>query len=111
MSKSNKLIDLYLLQRETSPDECYTDAEILHEFMTFFSAGMDTTGHLLTMTVYYLTKNPEILVKLKEEISKVYGENLSEDFTFENLNKLDYMHAVFRETLRFANPAPFIFWR
>ncbi len=35
------------------------DLELLHNFITFVVAGMDTTGHLLTTLVFYLKKHTE----------------------------------------------------
>lgn len=39
-----------------------------------------------------------------DEVSNVFGSS-DETFINENLNKLDYMHAVFKEALRMATPA------
>lgn len=45
-----------------------SDEEIIDEYITFFIAGMDTTGHLISMTIYALWRYPEVLRKVKEEI-------------------------------------------
>lgn len=42
--------------------------QIINEFMTFYVAGMDTTGHLCGMAVWYLTQYPEIKAKVQHEI-------------------------------------------
>jgi len=109
VSQSKNLIDLFLHQRRDSPDECYSDIEMLHEFLTFFIAGMDTTGHLLTMASYYMNQNPEIKQKVIDEMNQeIKGD---EGFTNENLGKLNYMTAVFKESLRLGSPAPMVFYR
>ena len=61
--KGKDLIELFFQQKKDSPNDCYSYQEMLHEFLTFFAAGMDTTGHLLTMASYFLLKHPEYLKK------------------------------------------------
>lgn len=61
--KSTKEDLLYYLKKNNLLDELSLE-EIISEFMTFYVAGMDTTGHLCGMAVYYLTQYPEIKKKL-----------------------------------------------
>lgn len=42
--------------------------EIISEFMTFYVAGMDTTGHLCGMAVWYLTQRADVKKKLQDEL-------------------------------------------
>jgi len=37
--------------------------DLVDEFITFYLAGMDTTGHLIAMIIYYLSVYPDVLVK------------------------------------------------
>lgn len=39
-------------------DPNFNEEEIIDEFITFFSDGVYTTGHFMTMLVYNLAKNP-----------------------------------------------------
>ena len=43
---------------------------------------------MLTFVTYYLLKNPEKLVKLREELDRVVGDD---DVRLEHLNKCEYM--------------------
>ena len=45
-------------QTNENPEDRYTDEDIINEFVTFFIAGMDTTGHLVTMALYCLHRYP-----------------------------------------------------
>lgn len=72
--------------------------------MVLFIAGMDTTAHLLTMTLYNLAKYPHIQEKCVEEIDNLF-EN-ADEIEHKDLSKLTYMHQVFKEALRLYNPAP-----
>jgi len=86
-----------------------SNSEIVDEFATFFIAGMDTTGHLLTMVLYYLDKYPAYKQKVKEEVDKVFKDGTL--FDHDLLNEMHFTNAFLKETLRLATPAPFIFQR
>jgi len=95
---------------EACPEEdTLTEKDIVDEFITFFLAGMDTTGHLVAMATYFLTQHPEHLPALRKEVDNIYkdGENL----TPEILQKMEFMTAVLKESLRHATPASNLFPR
>mmetsp|Transcript_25078 Transcript_25078/g.22141 ORF Transcript_25078/g.22141 Transcript_25078/m.22141 type:complete len:236 (+) Transcript_25078:75-782(+) len=46
--------DLFFEQRMKNPNDCLSNDEIIDEYIAFFSDGMDTTGHFVTMCSYYL---------------------------------------------------------
>ena len=85
------------------------DEEIVDQFVALFLAGMDTTGHLLTMVVYYLYKYPEYKNRMTEEIQMYYKPNGV--VTQESLNKLEFTMAFLKETLRIATPVIGVFPR
>ena len=94
---------------EGTEDE-FTDDEVVHEFLTFFIAGMDTTGHLLTMATYYYYNSPQ---EVKDAVMKEaeFLVKRNEDITPEKLNKVETILAFMKETLRMASPAPIFFDR
>jgi cytochrome P450 family 4 subfamily V len=99
------LLDLLLDNAEMS------DTEIIDEFVSFFMAGMDTTGHLVIMMTYALAKYPEYQVQIREEVQNVYTGKKPEEVTLESLKELSTMDLVLKETLRMWNPTPGIFPR
>ena len=103
------LASLLATQKSEDAEHRYSDEDIINEFITFFVAGMDTTGHLIGMSIYNLTQYPEYLQELKEERDSTY--NKEEKITAETLSKMDMMHSLFKETLRFYPPGPFNFFR
>lgn len=77
---------------------------------TFVFAGHDTTSSTIVYTFYYLSKNPEMLAKIRKEHDEVFGtdpdataDRLREDARL--LNRLEYTLAVIREVLRLQPPA------
>ncbi len=74
--------------------------------MTFFFAGMDTTGVTTGQSFYQLCRNPELMKKVQEELRIIIPDNgtAPEKITAEHLAKLDYVGAVAKETLRMYGP-------
>jgi cytochrome P450 len=76
----------------------------------FIFAGHDTTSSTIGCAFYYLSKNPESLKKLRDELDEVFGldpttvaDQLVKDPFL--INKLDYTMAVCKEVLRLVPPA------
>ncbi|KAI0642932.1 bifunctional P-450/NADPH-P450 reductase [Trametes meyenii] len=80
-----------------------SDDNIKRNLLTFLIAGHETTSGMLTFTVYYLLKNPEAMRKLREEIETKIGDR---PMTAQDVNKLPYLLAVMRESLRLGPTAP-----
>lgn len=92
-----------LVERDKS-EEILDERQLLGNFINFYFAGMDTTGHLLSMIFYLLTQNPHIKEKLEKSIDAVWDGKSS--LAFEKLQQMEYLQAVIDETLRIATPAP-----
>ncbi|CAI9783128.1 unnamed protein product [Fraxinus pennsylvanica] len=71
-----------------------------------FTAGTDTTTSTLEWAMAELLHNPATLQKVQAELRTLTdgGEKIEE----ENLNKLPYLNAVIKETLRLHPPLPFL---
>lgn len=67
-------------------------------------AGIETTRATMVAAVSLLVKNPEALIKLRDEIDfhVEVGRIISES----DLPKLRYLRCVIRESLRLHPPAP-----
>ena len=70
--------------------------------VTFLAARYETAFDLLSFTIYYLLKNPHCLRKAEVEVDE-YSE-----ITVDTFNKLKYIDAVLKETLRLQPTAPLI---
>jgi len=97
------LASLLETQKNLDAESRFTDKEIVDEFITFFVAGMDTTGHMVGMILYDLTKHPEHLKTLEKERNETY--NQEQIATLDTLQKMNELHCVIKETLRLNAPA------
>jgi len=82
---------------------------IIQEFITLYVAGTDTTSSLIGSTLAMLVTRPDVMQKVIEEITSIVKSD--DDITFENIAKLQYLHAVFKETLRLYSPTKSNFLR
>ena len=71
--------------------------------ITFLIAGHETTSGMLSLLWYYMLKSPEAYRKAQEEVDRVIG---TRSIQYEDLNKLPYINAMLRETLRLQPTAP-----
>ncbi|KDQ21543.1 hypothetical protein BOTBODRAFT_123337 [Botryobasidium botryosum FD-172 SS1] len=75
---------------------------IRDELHNILLAARDTTATLLTFATYLLSLHPEVVHKLREEISSTCDTNSLP--TFEIFRKMPYLRAVLNETLRLFPP-------
>jgi cytochrome P450 len=82
-----------------------TDDEVKYNALTFFLAGQDTTTFAICAALHLLAEYPEIQEKMRQEVLTVFGKDEYENGKFQvpthdKLSKLEYTHAVIKETMR-----------
>ncbi|TDL20266.1 cytochrome P450 [Rickenella mellea] len=82
------------------------DSELLAQMSTFMFAGHDTTSSALSRTLHNLALHPEVQAQLRHEIAQ--SQLFKGCFSYEELNALPYLDAVYRETLRLNPPVNFM---
>ena len=55
-----------------------------------------------------IAHHPEVQQRLQEEIDRVFGDDVTRLITMDDLNELDYLERVIKETLRLFPSVPFI---
>ncbi|KAL4484644.1 hypothetical protein ABPG74_019821 [Tetrahymena malaccensis] len=80
--------------------------DILELTFSLYFASRDTLASVLTMMLYYLIKNPQYFKQLEKEVL-----NLPPDYTFSDIQKLDFLQACLKETIRINTSAPILFTR
>ncbi|TDG50560.1 hypothetical protein AWZ03_003149 [Drosophila navojoa] len=73
--------------------------EIAAQSFIFFAAGFDTSASTLAFALYELAKQPQIQVRLRDEIELALQTHDGQ-FTYECMQELRYMELVIAETLR-----------
>ncbi|XP_071499364.1 cholesterol 24-hydroxylase-like [Diadema antillarum] len=77
--------------------------EMIDEFLTFFIAGQETTGSLLSFTIQQLCRYPDVYEKVKQELDEKLGDK--KFVSYEDIMKLEYLMLVLKEILRLFPPA------
>ncbi|XP_066314311.1 cytochrome P450 709B2-like [Miscanthus floridulus] len=103
----NDLLGLMLEARalEQEGHQMLTTQEIVDECKTFFFAGQDTTSHLLTWTMFLLSRYPEWQHKLREEVLRECGNAVPNP---DMVTKLKLVNMVLLESLRLYSPVVLI---
>ena len=101
--KSLALLDLLLEMSENG--NLLTDQDIRNEVNTFMFAGHDTAAVGVSWILYALGTNPQYQTKILDEYNEIVG---SDDITLESLNKLVWLKACVKETLRLYPVVPLI---
>ncbi|MCS6909070.1 MAG: cytochrome P450 [Anaerolineales bacterium] len=96
------LLSMLLAAREEGDGRGLSDEEIRDEIITIFLAGHETTATLLSWTWYVLSRQPQILSRLEDELARVLSGRTP---TFDDLPRLTYTRLVLDETLRLYPPA------
>ncbi|KAM3704023.1 hypothetical protein ACJW31_04G143400 [Castanea mollissima] len=71
-----------------------------------FAAGTDTTYTVLEWTMAELIRHPKILKKVQNEVREIIGNK--KYITENDLDKMHYLKAIIKETLRFHPPIPLL---
>ena len=104
LRKKMALLDI-LLQSNVD-GKPLSDADIREEVDTFAFAGHDTTTSAISFCCYTIAKHPEVQQKVFEEIRNVIGDDLEKPTTIQDLNNLNYLEKVVKETLRMYPSVP-----
>lgn len=104
--KQNDLLNFMLAGTDKVTGEGLSDENIRYQINTFLIAGHETTSGLLSFTMYYLLKNPDVLAKAYAEVDSVLGHDVAQPPTIAQIGKLDYVRAVLSEALRLWPTAP-----
>lgn len=89
-----------LLETRDETGAGMSDLQVRDEAMTLFLAGHETTANALAWTFYLLAKNPDVRERLEAEV-----DALGAPPTYEDLKRLPYALAVFKEAMRLYPPA------
>ncbi|KAG6872652.1 hypothetical protein C0995_007982 [Termitomyces sp. Mi166 len=75
---------------------------LIDEAKTMIAAGSDTVGNTCTLGTFHVLSNPEIHAKLTNELRDAWTDRDAK-VGFERLEKLPYLTAVIKESLRLSH--------
>ena len=94
------LMDKYLYGADRHKEKV-SDETILRMIVSTISAGFDTSAYTMTVILYYLLKDPTAMKKQMSEITDgLKAGVLSNETRFTEVDKLPYLAAVIKETMR-----------
>ncbi|KAK9155321.1 hypothetical protein Sjap_002801 [Stephania japonica] len=101
------LVDVLLrLQESGDLDFRITTENIKAVILDIFTAGSDTSSTALEWTLSELVRHPRVMKKVQEEIRQVF--NGTNEVQQKDLDELNYLKSVIKESLRLHPPAPLI---
>ncbi|XP_065161538.1 cytochrome P450 4d2-like [Atheta coriaria] len=105
IKKTKAFLDLLL---DLQGEDLMTDEEIRQEVDTFMFAGHDTVTSSTMFCLLELANHADIQRTVYAEIKDFLGANPASDVSFGEIQNLEYLDLVVKETLRFHSVVPFI---
>ncbi len=82
------------------------DLNIRYQILTFLIAGHETTSGLLSFALHFLLQDPAALARARAEVDRVLGPEPAVRPTYAQVNRLEYVGQVLKESLRLWPTAP-----
>ncbi|KAF5360317.1 hypothetical protein D9758_009123 [Tetrapyrgos nigripes] len=79
-----------------------TRQSLLSEALILTQAGSDTVGNTCYLATFYVLNNPQVYATLKEELRKAWPD-MDANIGMDVLEKLPYLNAVLKESLRLGH--------
>jgi cytochrome P450 family 4 len=81
--------------------------DVSAELQNMIVAGTETSTYALCFTILILAMYPEVQKNVQKELDSLFGES-DRDPTLEDVNNMEYLERVVKESLRFFPPIPFV---
>lgn len=98
----NDVLSVMLEYERSNPAEQLSDERLVQNMFLFFLAGHETSAVTLAFVLHNLSKHKDVQEKVFEEVNRVLDGRIP---TFADLDKLQYLESVIKETLRLQPPA------
>uniref|UniRef100_A0A672ILQ4 Cytochrome P450, family 2, subfamily N, polypeptide 13 n=1 Tax=Salarias fasciatus TaxID=181472 RepID=A0A672ILQ4_SALFA len=102
-SNPRDYIDAFIIEMKNS-DQGFSEANLTLCSLDLFLAGTETTATTLLWALVYLIRNPDVQVKVQEEIDRVIGQTRHP--TMADRPNMPYTDAVIHEIQRIGNIVP-----
>lgn len=106
-SAGENLLSALLQGANNQHETALSDDDIKDQMLTFLLAGSHTSANALAFCLHYLSQNPTILQKARQEIVALNPEEKLVPWPqFSELGKLRYLRCIIDESLRLWPPIP-----
>ncbi|XVF54572.1 hypothetical protein PTKIN_Ptkin05aG0191900 [Pterospermum kingtungense] len=96
---------LHLIQKDDDmPDTRLTQDNLKAILLDMFVAAVDSAAITMEWAMAELLKNPGIMKKAQEDVRRVVGEK--EKVHEDDINHMEYLKSIVKETLRLHPPGP-----
>jgi len=95
----------YIADESSEP---LTNDQIIQILLEGITGGSDSIANFLCYVVYYLSRHPDVLVRLRQELDSVLGSNPNRQITMDDLSKMRYLEAIIKEAARLVNQTKII---
>ncbi len=97
------LLDMLLRATDEETGEGMTDAQLLSELITLFTAGHETTATSMAWTLHLLAAHPDVQTRARAEAQQTLGTRTR--FSADDLRAMPYLSQIVNESLRLYPPA------
>ncbi|BBN69920.1 cytochrome P450, family 71, subfamily B, polypeptide 34, partial [Prunus dulcis] len=102
-------VDVLLKLQESNKLEFnFTSDQIKDVIMDIFSSGSETSATTIEWTISELMRNPRVMKKAQAEVRQVALEGKKNRIEEADVQKMDYLKSVVKETLRLHPPTPLL---
>ncbi|KAL3835259.1 hypothetical protein ACJIZ3_009995 [Penstemon smallii] len=107
--KGSDFVDILIeIQKESEDTSHPIENDVIKALiLDMFAAGTDTTSSALVWTMTELLRHPNTLKNLQNEVKEVTAAG-KEEITEDDLDKMHYLKAVIKESLRLHSPLPLL---
>ncbi|MEZ4670161.1 MAG: cytochrome P450 [Anaerolineae bacterium] len=98
------LLSALMFSKDSDTGETMSNEQLRGELLTLYVAGHETTATLLSWSIHFIAKHPEVAQKLMAEVAHLGGKPP----TVEDLPHLPYSKMILQETLRMRPPVWFL---
>ncbi|KAI9301445.1 cytochrome P450 [Cunninghamella echinulata] len=107
LHEKKDLLALMMRQVDDETGKMLTPKELQDQCLTFLAAGHETTSTSLSWTLHTLAHHQEIQDELREEVQLLFGGDMNDFPTYEEINQLHLLNNVCKESMRYTPPVPF----
>lgn len=92
----------YLIHKSQLSEADKNTHRLANEAQSLLGAGSVTTARSATMSIFYILKVPKFRRRVEEELKDIMSDWPNNPPTWPELEKLPFMQAVIRESLRYV---------